>query len=579
MKMRGRLSWDWAVLGALLIALVLAALTADRSDWSGLVGDEPTYLMQAESLAWDFDLAFDREDLKRFRDHRPFPPEIILQSGNGGESIGYGKPFFYALAIAPFVRLAPNRGPVVANAVFLTVAALFVAAATSRWLGDRAPLWVAAWLFGSVTFAHTFWVHPDLFFLCAVAVAFSLASGGAEHDRTTSRPAALSPAWRYGTRWFAVGALLAVVGTSRPFYLSLLLPAVLFVPQRRRAAGLSWLAVGVLLIAFGAAVVQHAASGSFNPYRGERRGFSQVTGMPGVDFPAEDWSETVARWGNTSWLEGDVGWAPTSPRLWIHNTTSFLFGRNVGVLVYFLPLLLGFWARPRGLAQWALLVAVGAAVVGFFLIRPFNFYGGDGALANRYFLPLYGAFWFLGTRKAGWLPPLVVTALAAPLLWSLWMAPRAYPVVPGDSHRYVSAVARRWLPVETSQKRLKAIGRADVNLGGLWVRFLNAAIRPRDEVLELQGGEIGEIVVGSGSPLRWIELELLDHIDHELQVPSHRRDLQRDGATFRIRMGRAMAVHPMWWTANPFYLYRLRLLVPESSEAIRFTVRRVGAPR
>jgi len=166
----------------------------------------------------------------------------------------------------------------------------------------------------------------------------------------------------------------------------------------------------VFLIAFGAAAAQHAASGSFNPYHGERRGFSQATGMPGIDFPAERWSETVARLGNTSWLEGDVRWAPASPRLWMRNITSFLFGRNVGVLVYFLPLLLGFWARPSGLAQWALLVAVGMAVVGFFLIRPFNFYGGDGALANRYFLPLYGAFWFLGSRKAGWLPPLVVPA-------------------------------------------------------------------------------------------------------------------------------------------------------------------------
>ena len=165
------------------------------------------------------------------------------------------------------------------------------------------------------------------------------------------------------------------------------------------------------------------------------------------------------------------------------------------------------------------------------------------------------------------------------MLWPLWTAPRAYPVVPGDSHRYVSAVARRWLPVETTQNRLKAIGRPDVVRGGLWLRFHNAAIRPRGKVLELQGGDTGAIVSGSGRPVLEIELELLDHIDQEIRILGRKGDLQRDGATIRIRMGRATAVHPMWWRSELFYLYRLRLQAPGSSEPIGFTLRGVGAPR
>ena len=50
---------SWAVLGLLLAATLIGALTFDRRSWPGLVGDEATYLMQAQSLAWDLDDVYD----------------------------------------------------------------------------------------------------------------------------------------------------------------------------------------------------------------------------------------------------------------------------------------------------------------------------------------------------------------------------------------------------------------------------------------------------------------------------------------------------------------------------------------
>src|SRR5262245_62634255 len=46
------------------------------------------------------------------------------------------------------------------------------------------------------------------------------------------------------------------------------------------------------------------------------------------------------------------------------------------------------------------ILAALAAAGCFLLTRPFNFYGGGGAIANRYFLPLYPAFWFAAGRPA-----------------------------------------------------------------------------------------------------------------------------------------------------------------------------------
>ena len=43
---------SWLALAALLAATLVGAATFDRRSWPGVVGDEATYLMAAESLAW-----------------------------------------------------------------------------------------------------------------------------------------------------------------------------------------------------------------------------------------------------------------------------------------------------------------------------------------------------------------------------------------------------------------------------------------------------------------------------------------------------------------------------------------------
>ena len=165
----------WGVLGALLLATLVGTFLFDRAGRPSLVGDEATYAMQAASLAWDFDLAYSRADYDRFVAHWGGPPDgLILQSGDGGAHITYGKPFLYALAIAPFVRVAPVRGGLIANVVYLAAAALLAAWVLRRRLGDAAPLWVAVFLFASVSFAYAFWVHADLFLLATTAAGLAL---------------------------------------------------------------------------------------------------------------------------------------------------------------------------------------------------------------------------------------------------------------------------------------------------------------------------------------------------------------------------------------------------------------------
>src|SRR6185312_15586746 len=225
-------SLSWAALALLLAATLVGAVTFDRRSWPGLVGDEATYLMQAQSLAWDFDLRYSRKDYDRFVEQWGVKPDgLILQSADGGRTLTYSKPASYAAWIAPFLRLSPTR-----------VASIAAARTLSRRLGPAAPLLVAAWVYASVAFAYLFWVHSDLFLMCLTAIALALAYGAPRNDEPLETPG------RAVLRWLAVGALLGLVLMSRPFYGTLLLPAALAVPRGRRISGIASLVMGAVLI-------------------------------------------------------------------------------------------------------------------------------------------------------------------------------------------------------------------------------------------------------------------------------------------------------------------------------------------
>ncbi len=580
----------WALLAVLLAATLAGAVTFDRAAWPGFVGDEATYAMQAESLAFDFDLAYGRGDYDRFVAHWGRAPEgLVLQSADRGGHITFGKTPLYALVLAPVVRWAPVRGPAVVNALLLALAAVAAARVLGRRLGAAAPLWVAVACFASVTFAYVFWIHADLFLACATALGFALAYRGAAPPPAAAPRQVYEPpggaweaaaAWRPLARWVLAGALLAVPGTFRPFYLALLAPALVAAAGEAAAAGeRRWrrpaaLLAGALVLLAATAAVQRAAGGAWSAYGAERQGFYERTGFPDVDFPARGWEASIERWGNSAWLyPGALGsygrrWDAS---LWGWNALYFLVGRDVGVLPYFLPLVLAFAAADGRRGRWLLPAAVLLAAAAFFVVRPFNFYGGTGALANRYFLPLYPALWFLaarppaalggGGRRA--LAALAVALLAAPFLWPLWRAPRAFPVGPDGRYAYVSPVAQRWLPYETTQSHLP--GGHDRTVDGLWVRLLGGGIEPVGEhALRLTGGgRPATLLVASPRPLLGLSLVFDARGPNELEVeggtPTGTLVRPDGGIAFLLHLDAPRAVHPMWWSEEDWTLYELTL--------------------
>jgi hypothetical protein len=573
----------WAVLAALLLATLWAALRFDRAGRPSLVGDEATYAMQAASLAWDGDLAYHRADYDRFVAQWGGKPDgLVLQSRDFGKHITYGKPFLYALAVAPFVRFSPIRGALVANALFLAAAALLAARTLRQRLGSAAPFWVAVLLFASVSFAYVYWVHADLFLFAATAAGFALVYWD---DRLEDRQRASPPTdiyegeesalrWPVLLRWAAAGVLLAIPGAFRPFYLALLLPAALAALTRKAGRRARWAAftalvggaLGLLLLT---GLVQWHAGGAFSGYGGERQGFYPRTGYPEVDFPASGWESSLRHWGNTSWTQEGAIDPYFDGRLWAWNALYFFVGRNIGILLYFLPLLLGFFAFSGERGRWALPWAVLLAAGGFLLVRPFNFYGGGGAIGNRYFLPLYPALWYLAgrARPSSWVAPALAAlagALAAPFLLPLWQHPTAFPIGPDGRYRHVAEFASRNFPYETTQSHIP--GGQDSSHDGLWVKLLDDNMGRIGEAESLLGDARGEVLVGSPEPLRGLLVVCDPRAPTRLESGGEtlRPSLLRPNGTvvFAIDLGKPKAVHPMWWTRQPYYLYQLDLRLP-----------------
>jgi hypothetical protein len=570
---------SWAVLLLLLVALLAGALTLSPAGARAtLLGDGATYSMQAASVAHDFDLSYAREDYDRFATAwKGSPPQLVLRSSDRGGHIAFGTPIPYALALAPFVRFAPVRGPIAANVLFLAIAALLAASTLERRLGPTAPLWIAAFVFASVTFAFTFWVHPAIFALSAVAAAFSLAyrGEGRPAQRFTEIFAGTLPGEESGRsplRWVFVGVLLALAAAFHPLYLVLAVPLTAAAPRgRRRRAGVALAATALgLLIVFGA--LGHAAGGSWVPWSRDGRLFTPGTGFPAVDIPVSGWPADDGARGPATWLPSGEAHPTASWRLWGWDALFLVAGRHLGLLPYFLPLLLGFVAfggeRGRGAAVTAVLVALVAVI----LLWPFDLAGAGGGgggltLGNAFFLPLFPALWFLAARPVRPAWPLLVAVFSGLYLYPLWLAPRSLAVEAPADRVPVSAVARRALPEESTQQTLPGV--RDEQQGVLWVRLLSPALTEGTRGrLRLTPAEPGEMLLGSALPLPAVRLDFGPGAPTQITFSGAQPGptvLTPDGGVrFVFVLGEPSRRHPMWWTRGDEYLYHLTVTAPET---------------
>jgi len=417
------------VAAALLFCIYAGiAVAVDFSKASfGFQSDEATYYMMAHSLASDGDLAYRRDDLARvYREFDSGPSGVFLKRGRDLDirttsafpfvsvastpdrdrtELFYGKSYIYPLAAAPFVAVLGTNGFLLLHAVLL--AAMLLAAylfLNARSSPAVSVIFAAAFVMASVAPAYAVWITPELFNLSLVVLGYFCWLYKEVIDPADAPR---------GTRWLLTGRsdivaslLLALATFSKPSNILLILPVLIWLTIRKRWA--SMFAVGALFVVTGAVLLAGNiwVTGEWNFQGGDRRTYYAT-------YPFEDAKVAWDDIGQDRATDGvDISFgSPTFSRYLAHNAVYFFVGRYSGMAAYFFPGLFAALAfllvrQRRRPWQW-LVLGIGVAEILLLIIWiPENYFGGGGAVGNRYFMSAYGVFLFT-------LPPLESVAAAA----------------------------------------------------------------------------------------------------------------------------------------------------------------------
>ncbi len=383
---------------AVLLPCLFAAAQIDLPTiWGTFRGDSAVYYAMAQSLAWDRDLKYTREDLERITREWPQGPEgiLLVASDTNPNDIRYAKPFLYSLAGAPLVRFFDSNGLLVLNVLCF---------ALILWIGFRAfrtdpdrPLDGVAWtlVFWGLTAvpAYLFTLTPEIFNAALVMAGLWpwIEDIRRAPERQDSRLLLIS------------GAILGIATLNRPpVGLFLLVPCVELLrrivaawrdrmPHRLRAQLLTFILFGLAAAAGIAFVflIGYLLTGQLFSHAGFRK---RIVGHFPFESPQYHFLNTgsMISTRNTRFI---FHWD-----ILRDNLVYFFIGRHTGLIPYFLPaavsILLGFRlpgkAGPhRGTSpgiRWSVLAVAIGQILFHLVYIPSNYHGGSCSVGNRYLI-------------------------------------------------------------------------------------------------------------------------------------------------------------------------------------------------
>jgi hypothetical protein len=511
---------------ALSLVLLIFPLTLGKPGLPPtLKADEPAYYLMGLSLARDFDLEMQVQDVDRLFDDFPHPPirNVIVMSGDGWNTVQFSKPLPYPLFAAPFAALFGANGYLFFN-MLMVVGMIWMGAYYLRRFNDDglAVIFAAAFVLLSVGFSYAFWIHPETFNMAAIALACFAASRD---------PAA---GGRRAWLWLAVsGGSLALAVYNKPMYALVGLPLIWLAWKSRSWRGSAvWLggAVASSLVVVGLAL---GLQGRPSPYLGGHQRQSISVCEPGA-IPIKKLPETARPRPRSNW-----GYLLRIPDLHplelLESMRDFMWGRHTGFLLYFpfgaLCIVLLALEAPRDGPRWLLLAALTGVALYFFLFMRQNYQGGGGFLGNRYFVGVYPAFLYLvrAIRPPALLLP--AAASASLFLMPILLTPfgRVVPFPTLQSH--VRNVPFKYFPLEFSLKAIPGYRIERIPGGRMIVRRDQIVLRDRS--LWLRGGDRVEVWFEMGEPLEdpvFLVESLADNNRIEVQVGSEERVLENMAA-------------------------------------------------
>jgi hypothetical protein len=349
-----------------------------RQNW-GFFSDESGYFSIIQSLVYDFDIKYTRQDLLRIQKHFPSGPVGIQLKKGGDGNIYYAKSFAYPLFAAPFFGLFKVKGLLLFNGLMLFLATFMGYHLLKQYHSEKySLLFTIVFIFATITPIYIWWLTADLFNF------FILFTGLFFFFYKFKRP------WLFYLSAFFFSASVF----SKPWNAAAIGIIFLILLYKREWKKFILLSLLSIIIFSGFVVFLSSQTGEFSYtlfQGGERR---QFTACILFDSPDCTWE----RGDNVSF---DNFWKKfyLSPKIVALNLFYFIFGRHTGMLIYFstaLFVLILFLFQRKIADDWFVLSSIILSILLFTLLAPDNYFGGSGSLGNRYFFNIFPLFFFLG---------------------------------------------------------------------------------------------------------------------------------------------------------------------------------------
>ncbi|MEN8222005.1 MAG: hypothetical protein ABFR36_01995 [Acidobacteriota bacterium] len=386
------------------IFIVFFSLSTDIStrQRGGFFSDESSYFSITQSLAYDFDLQYTRDDIIRIKElFRTGPAAVFLKKSSDGR-ITFAKFFPYPLFAAPFFRLFGVNGFILFHGLMLLLATLMGFLLLRRYHPEKESfLFTLIFIFATALPVYIWWMTADLFnfFMMFTGLFFFF------FPFKNGKWSYLSPVF------FAVSVF------SKPtmvFPAAILFLLLLFRKEWKKFIIFSLIAVIVSAAFLG---FYYSETGEFNPMSGERRSFHSKFPFEKPEYTFEKgFKMSLDNYNKRFFLTGEVA---------LLNLFYYFFGRFTGMFIYFFPgvfILFFFFFQKKEKEDWFILAALTTGILVFILfLDPVNYFGGSGSIGNRYFMTLFPLFFFLGFRNRQFRFLIVPVIIALTFLSGVYM--------------------------------------------------------------------------------------------------------------------------------------------------------------
>ncbi|MCI0471793.1 MAG: hypothetical protein L0Y73_09055 [Candidatus Aminicenantes bacterium] len=368
----------------------------------GFFSDESSYFSITQSLAYDLDIKYRKEDISRIEERFPAGPAgLYLKRGKDGE-ITFAKPFIYPIFAAPFFRLLDTNGILLFNGLMLFFSILMGFLLLRQHHPEKQSLLlILVFVFASVCWIYTWWLTSDLFnfFTLFSALFFFFYK------------------FKRASWFYLAGFFFAAFIMSKPTNLAAVGVIFLILLYRKEWKRFILLSLVCLIFLGGFVFFYYLQTGEVSYklyYGGERTAFY---GRFPYERPEFKFNAQVKTTADDYWKRIHI-----NPEIAALNLFYYIFGRFTGMFIYFFPaffLFIIFFMQRKTPEDWFILAAILLSIViACVLFAADSYFGGSGSLGNRYFMNIFPLFFFLGFKnrlpRFSLVPVLAAAILLAP---------------------------------------------------------------------------------------------------------------------------------------------------------------------